>query len=233
VSRHFDHVAAAYDESLPDHVRAHYRALRVGAVRRLAPRGLVLEVGCGTGELAGALAAAGLRVVGLDPSAGMLDVFRRRGGRRLVQGDGAALPVRHDSVDLAVTVATLHHVAAAEAVRATLAEMVRVVRPGGAVLVWDHNPLNPYWPILMRRLPQDQDEHRLVPLAEIVDGLRAAGAGRVEITRRGWVPDFVPPALLGLCQRLERVLERTPGVRALGAHNVVVAVKEAGVRVAG
>jgi UDP-glucose 4-epimerase len=70
----------------------------------------------------------------------------------------------------------MHHIAAPEAVRATLAEMVRVARPGGWVLVWDHNPRNPYWKLLMKRVPQDTGDERLIPERELLAGLRAAGA---------------------------------------------------------
>ena len=46
-------------------------------------------------------------------------------------------------------------------------------RPGGRVLVWDHNPRNPYWGRLMARVPQDTGEERLIP--EAGGGRRAAG----------------------------------------------------------
>jgi SAM-dependent methyltransferase len=225
MSRHFDAVAPAYDDSLPAHVRAHYRDRRLRAVGALLATGSILDVGCGTGELAEALAARGYAMTGLDDSLGMLRVAAGRGARRLVHGSSVSLPFRSASFDLAMTVATLHHVAEASDVRALLIEMVRVAR-GGRVLVWDHNPLNPYWPHLMRRLPQDQDGYRLVPLGEIVDGLRAAGARRIEVVRTGWIPEFAPPLLLPLLRAMEAVLERMPGVRALGAHNVVVASRD-------
>jgi hypothetical protein len=47
--------------------------------------------------------------------------------------------------------------------------MGRVVRPAGYVLIWDHNPLNPYWPILMKRVPQDHGDERLVSVWELLD----------------------------------------------------------------
>jgi SAM-dependent methyltransferase len=222
---HFDAVAPAYDDSLPAHVRAHYRARRLRTVGTLLTSGSILDVGCGTGELAHALAARGYAMTGLDDSLGMLRLAAGRGVRRLVHGSSVSLPFRSGSFDLAMTVATLHHVAEAAGVRALLIEMVRVAR-GGRVLVWDHNPLNPYWPHLMRRLPQDQDGYRLVPLDEIVEGLRAAGAHRIEVVRTGWIPEFAPRMLLPFFRGLEAVLERMPVVRALGAHNVVVASRD-------
>jgi SAM-dependent methyltransferase len=223
---HFDSVAHVYDETLPRHVVDHYREKRLAFIGRLLARGSILDVGCGTGALARSLERTGYRVVGVDASAGMLKVFRGEGGHALAEALSDALPFRSGSFDLVITVATLHHVSAPEVVRRTLAEMVRVARPrGGQILVWDHNPINPYWPLLMRRLPQDQDGYRLVPLGEIVAGLRAAGAGGVRTIRAGWIPDFAPPGLLPILQRMESRLERLPVIRALGAHNVVVATR--------
>ncbi len=223
---HFDLIAEDYDESLPAHVVEHYLRKRTAFVLRSCPPGRALDVGCGTGVLAQRLAEAGYEMTGLDPSEGMLEVMRARTEQvRPVHGSGTAMPFADGSFDLALTVAVLHHVAAPDDVRQTIAEMVRVVRPGGAVLIWDHNPRNPYWRSLMARVPQDTGEERLVPEGEIVDGLNAAGVRGVEATSLGLVPDFVPPAALGLAAALERTVERIPGLRRYAAHNVILATR--------
>jgi SAM-dependent methyltransferase len=133
------------------------------------------------------------------------------------------MPFEDGSFDIAVSVATMHHIADHQAVREALGEMARVVRPGGHVLIWDHNPRNPYWTRLMKRVPQDQGDERLIPLAELLDGLRAGGADPVEVRELGLVPDFTPSRLLGAAAALERLAERTPLVRERCAHNVVLA----------
>ena len=81
-------------------------------------------------------------MTGVDPSQGMLDVLAsaRPDASTPVRGSGTALPFEDDCFDLVLTVATLHHIADPDAVRETLQEMVRVTRPGGRVLIWDHNP---------------------------------------------------------------------------------------------
>ena len=227
---HFDHIAEHYDASLPAHVVEHYLAKRVAYVERLVPPGSeVLDVGCGTGVLASRLAARGFRVTGVDPSSGMLDVLRAHDTAvRAMQGDGTALPVPDGAFALVLCVAVMHHVAAPAAVRETLREMARAARPGGRILVWDHNPRNPYWRRLMAKVPQDTGEERLIPAREIEAGLNAGGADVVSAERLGWMPDFVPPRLLGAAAALERAAERVPLVRALGAHNVIVGVRREG-----
>jgi SAM-dependent methyltransferase len=220
----FDRIAAEYDESLPPHVVEHYLAKRVAFIREHCPPGSALDVGCGTGVLAERLAQSGYEMTGVDPSQGMLDVLSRRAPDvSAALGSGTDLPFEDDRFDLSLTVATLHHIADPKAVRETLHEMVRVTRPGGRILVWDHNPLNPYWRVIMSRVPQDDGSERLVPEREIVEGLQDAGA-EVLLTRRlGFVADLTPRSLIRPAGRLEGLAERTPGLRQISAHNVVLA----------
>lgn len=220
----FDRIASEYDEALPPHVVEHYLAKRVRFIVDRCPRGRGLDVGCGTGVLAGRLSRAGFAMTGLDHSQGMLEVMAEaEPAVENVRGDGTNLPFEDATFDVVLTVAALHHVADPDKVRATLIEMVRVTRPGGRIVIWDHNPRNPYWSNLMARVPQDDGSERLIPEAEIEGGLHAGGAEIVSSSQLGLVPEFVPPSLLGVARFGERVVEHTPGLRRLCAHNVVLA----------
>ncbi len=223
---HFDEIATVYDESLPSHVVEHYLRKRAAFVLALRPTGSVLDVGCGTGSLAVRLSSLGYDVTGADPSDGMLEVMRTRApGIRAVHASGGELPFESDSFDIVLSIATFHHIAEPDAVRATLAEMTRVSRPGGRILIWDHNPRNPYWMQLMSRVPQDTGDERLIPADELVSGLNAASAQVLSVDRLGIVPDFTPRPALGAAAAAERLFERTPVVSEYAAHNVVVATK--------
>jgi SAM-dependent methyltransferase len=225
-SSHFDAIAEQYDESLPPHVVEHYLRKRTAYVVRHCPRGRGLDLGCGTGVLAARLVEAGYEMTGIDASAGMLEVLSAEHPQlEAVVGSGTDLPFPDDSFDLVITVAALHHVADAVDVRRTLHEMVRVLAPGGRIVVWDHNPRNPYWRHLMARVPQDTGDERLIPEAEVLVGLRSAGARILSSDQLGLVPDFVPPVALGAAAAVERAVERTPLIARLGAHNVVLATK--------
>ncbi|MDQ2052005.1 class I SAM-dependent methyltransferase [Natronolimnohabitans sp. A-GB9] len=99
-----------------------------------------LDLGCGNCRHAELLAPHCEPVVGLDASRGLLETGRERAADRefdvaLCQGDAAALPLATDGVDLAVYVATLHHLPTPQARRHSLDELARVLAPDGRALV--------------------------------------------------------------------------------------------------
>ncbi len=218
---HFNDVATEYDDSLPDHVMAHLTARRVALSRALVPSGKVLDVGCGTGRFLSSMPSAGYELKGIDISAGMLEEARER-GLDVVEGSSGDMPFDDDSFDLVVTFAVLHHLIDPELVRATLREIVRVTRPGGTSVVWDHNPNNPYWKFLMARLPQDQGDEVLVPASLIMDELRRTPARQVTLRRMTFMPDFTPAWAVPAVGRIESVLERVPLLNRIAAHNVAI-----------
>ncbi|PCR89490.1 class I SAM-dependent methyltransferase [Natrinema ejinorense] len=102
--------------------------------------GVGLDLGCGNCRHAELLAADLESVVGLDVSRGLLETGHARALERgfavdLIQGDAAALPLATDSIDVAVYVATLHHLPTRTARTASLDELARVLSPGGRALV--------------------------------------------------------------------------------------------------
>ncbi|MEF8906613.1 MAG: class I SAM-dependent methyltransferase [Haloarculaceae archaeon] len=95
-----------------------------------------LDIGCGNGRNTELLADRVDRVLGLDISRGLLGEARSRVGEvMLLQGDAARLPVIDDRVDLALYIATLHHLPDRETRRQSLGELARVLAPDGTGLV--------------------------------------------------------------------------------------------------
>jgi len=127
--------------------------------------GSILDLGCGTGELARVLVAAGFQVTGCDISAEMLD--------RAVQADGPhaigwfwldpgwqALPFGVSAFDAVVASSVLEYV---DEPAAVLRECARVIRPGGVMLCTVPNPAHPVrW---LERLIQVAAQE---PLARVV-----------------------------------------------------------------
>lgn len=91
-----------------------------------------LDLGCGPGSAGNGLLKRAARVVGLDISSGMLKERRQHQARSPeLQADAVQLPVREGSFDVVLAAHMLYHVSD---VPATLIEVQRVLREGGALL---------------------------------------------------------------------------------------------------
>ena len=118
--------------SAPTHVAAAVTDALLRVLRGTAGAPRLLEVGIGTGRIAVPLAAAGVRVTGVDISAKMLEVLRsKRGDIHVVFAEAAQLPFRAASFDASLFVHILHLVPDIEA---TLRASIRVVSLGGVLI---------------------------------------------------------------------------------------------------
>jgi ubiquinone/menaquinone biosynthesis C-methylase UbiE len=150
----------------------------------LGPGESVLDVGCGNGPELEALAAivgAGGRVVGLEPSGALIAQARARGvdganSVELVQGEAGALPFGEGEFGACRADRTLQHV---DDPTQALAEMVRVTRPGGRVVVSESR-----WGLVAPSLERS--------LTDRVLGLLATGREQAE---------WIGPQLLAMFER--------------------------------
>jgi SAM-dependent methyltransferase len=137
--------AAGYEHIIRN---VYNQGLEGGLLRSVTDRleglrpGALLEVGCGPGRLLESVAKRGFarELVGVDLSPYLLERARKRlRGRhvRLVHADGLALPSEDESFDAVVAAHYVGHMPA-EVRAAAAVELVRVVRPGGHVVVVDH-----------------------------------------------------------------------------------------------
>jgi ubiquinone/menaquinone biosynthesis C-methylase UbiE len=110
--------------------------LELDVVMPLAAGKQVLEVGCGTGLILERLATVSQRAVGVDVSAGMLNKARER-GLEVVLGSATDLPFADESFDVVCSFKVLAHV---PDIGTALAEIARVTRPGGQMVVEFYNP---------------------------------------------------------------------------------------------
>jgi ArsR family transcriptional regulator len=154
----------------------------------LDPAWTVGDLGCGTGQLAAALAPFVARVVAVDESTAMLEAARRRldGAANLEFHESAleSLPIGAATLDAAVLSLVLHHAVEPGDV---LREAARVLRPGGRILIVD-------------MVPHERDEYR-VQMGHVWLGFGAdeialllAGAGFGDVR---YVPLAPDPAARG------------------------------------
>lgn len=137
--------------------------------------GCVLEVGCGTGNYAAALAGAtGVHVIGVDPSLGML-AHAAAAGARVCAGRAEALPLRDATCAFVFTVDVVHHMAD---VAAYCREAARILQPGGLLctttdserIIATRQPLATYWPETVAI-----EQQRYHPLERLRAWMEAAG----------------------------------------------------------
>ena len=124
----FDRVAGLYDASRPGYPASVVEF--VAATAGLGPGALVLEVGCGTGQLTERLAAIGFRVTAIDIGLAMIDAARRRVGDADVAFRVTSfedLDAAEESFDLVISSAAFHWIDP----EVRYLKSARLLRPGG------------------------------------------------------------------------------------------------------
>ena len=136
--QYYDRFAENYEN---ERHRGYHRLideLELDLVRRYGAGKDVFEAGCGTGLLLRGAAEVARSAVGLDLSRGMLAPARAR-GLKVVQGSLTDVPLPSESFDLVYSMKVLAHVPPIER---AVAELARLVRPGGHLLLEFYNPLS-------------------------------------------------------------------------------------------
>ncbi len=166
-----------FDRYATDYRAAVNEAVRVGAVdvERMAgskvqllcrlmrqhlgdPRTLkVLDVGCGIGLIDAELTPQVAELHGIDTSRKSLEAAALAApAARFQHFDGESMPYPETAFDLVFAVCVLHHIAPARR-DSFVREMARVARPGGMVLILEHNPFNPVTRWMVSRCEFDRD----------------------------------------------------------------------------
>src|SRR3954469_6654430 len=203
-----------FDERMAAQLEVVYRTRDIKRRRALAQEALapqpgdeVLDVGCGPGfyvvDLLDIVGANG-SVTGVDASAAMLAIAGRKAGERpnvrLVPGEATTLPVGDASVDRAISVQVFEYL---DDVDGALAEMMRVVRPGGRVVIWDIDWSTLSWHASdaerMRRMVRAWDRHLANPVLPrtLLASLRRAGFTDVRRASHPFTAETMDPEAFG------------------------------------
>lgn len=169
------------------------------------PEAWVLDAGCGTGgtmkELAGASGTRALRLCGCDCSPHALGYCRERGFTELAAGDLLALPYAANSFDAVISCDVLEHLSDD---CAGLAEMMRVLAPGGKLVI-----TVPAHRFLWSEHDEALAHRRRYSARELRRKLKEAGAEVVKLSPVV-VAAFAPILLFRLAQRLRPKLPDEP-----------------------
>lgn len=199
--REFDEWAPTYDSSVferpseTDEVFEGYERVLAAVVDAAGGRvgDVVVDVGMGTGNLSELLLQRGYRVIGVDPSPEM----RKLGGQKfptvpILPGHFLAVPLGEGLVAAAVSSYAFHHLTDAEKTDAAL-ELLRVVRPGGSVVVADiAYATEAAREELFRQLADDEGKQNLATALQseyyttievLRDAFMTAGAASFDATR--------------------------------------------------
>jgi demethylmenaquinone methyltransferase/2-methoxy-6-polyprenyl-1,4-benzoquinol methylase len=212
----FDRIAGVYDlmNSVMTAGLHHRWRERAADLARVGPGTRALDVATGTGDLALALARRGGEVVGSDFSEGMLDRAREKSSAvRWEQGNALALPYPDASFDAATVGFGARNFSVLED---GLREMVRVVRPGGRVVVLEittptRPPLSTFFSLWF---------DRVVPVLGRLSGERQAYSYLPSSVKRFPGPQELGAMLHGLGLRDVRWILTAGGIIALHSGTV-------------
>lgn len=182
-------------------------ALAVGSTRELS----VLDVGCGVGNYHPLLSGKVGQLTGVDPSSECIAEARAKNpGVHYAVSDGDDVPFGDGEFDVVYAICVMHHVPPAKW-ELFAAELARVTRPGGIVLIFEHNPYNPLTRRAVSTCPFDEDAV-LLSKRKTTAYLRGAGLNNIE---GKYI--MALPSISGLLRRIDDALGALP----LGAQYYV------------
>jgi SAM-dependent methyltransferase len=219
----FDQFADEYLATHADNLKvsgespAYFARYKIETLRRRwrvegldAPRA-ILDFGTGIGNSIPHLAEMfpGAALTGVDVSEKSLDLARRRfpGVGTLIAYDGGAPPLPPASFDLVFSACVFHHIPAAEHL-GIFAQLRGLMRPGGVLAIFEHNPVNPVTRHIVATCPFDANAV-LLPAGRLKRVQAQAGFRDITVTYTA----FLPGSLRAL-----RPLERWLGAVPMGAQ---------------
>ncbi|MCC5944073.1 MAG: class I SAM-dependent methyltransferase [Bernardetiaceae bacterium] len=223
--KHFDTIAAHYDEDIPTHVRKYLVEKKTALMRSRIPKGFQkgLDIGCGTGHHLHAMQKAGFDMKGTDFSAPILaQAALNSPNTPLFEADMRHIPLPTSSLDFAYTITALHHLPDAIAQKEAVAEAIRLLRPGGLFFIHELN-CDAFWvKFYMEKIYPlsggiDEGDECWVSVRNLRQWQKELGFEIVDFYQCTFIPHNIHKSIFPFALRLERWLEKISKHKA-GAH---------------
>jgi|GEM_PF-582960 ubiquinone/menaquinone biosynthesis C-methylase UbiE len=204
---YFDKIASYYDKWYLTPIGRYVDETEKDQVFSLwqTKKGLVLDLGCGTGNYTVELIKRQIKVVGLDASFSMLLLARKKlSSACLVQADALVLPFKDNIFEGVLSITLFEFLSSPEEV---LKEVYRVLKPRGEVVIGTMNTFSLWF--FFKRLKTLFTETayryaRFYTINQLKKLLKQAGFKNIKTSGVIYLPAFIPPILIPLAQRLDR-----------------------------
>ena len=188
-------------------------------------KGLVLEIGCGTGLFTKELAATDNAIVAIDISDALIKKAKEHVHAQNVEfvvGNAYQSKFQPNTFDFVVGSSSLHHLE----VDAALKEFSRILKPGGGIMFTEPNMMNPQIalikniPAIKRRVGDSPDETAFFRW-EIAGKLRDHGFTDISIIPFDFMHPSIPKSLLSIAGQLTSVFEKVPIVKEIAGSLII------------
>jgi 2-polyprenyl-3-methyl-5-hydroxy-6-metoxy-1,4-benzoquinol methylase len=207
-------------------IRADRRGRLIAEGADLGPGKRVIEIGCGTGNFTEIFAQFGADIIAIDISPQLIELARRRAVPATVtwvckRFEDAGID---GPFDAAIGSSVLHHLE----IESAIAELHRLLKPGGVISFAEPNMLNPQIaiqknvPLIKRRLGDSPDETAFVRFS-MSSLLKRMGFEQVKIVPFDWLHPATPPRLISAVTEVGRRLEKLPGIREFSGSLLITA----------
>lgn len=227
---HFDEITPEYKGQFTSHVWDHLLEKKISFIDSVlanpfSKKGPGLDLGCGLGKQCLAMNKRGYSVVGLDYSYNLTQQARLE-GVKVVNGDALMLPFQESSFEYVYTVGALHHLPGLTEQEAACREILRVLKPGGYLIVHESNTRNPLFRFymgyifpLLKSIDEGTESWIEPQRWEKIEGMKF-----LFVKYFTFIPDFIPNFLMRPSLSFEKKLE-SGRLRFYSVHYMAVLQK--------
>ena len=235
IKDHFESIASEYSEELPPHYQKYLLKRKMAYVLNdcdnLGDK-IGLDIGCGQGFYVQHLKRKTKKMVGIDFSFNNVRNTLKLRNSNIKYGlnsDGTQLPFKSNYFDFCYSINVIHHLPSRALHRKFINEMIRVVKPGGMIFIFDLSLKNPIFALYLKYIfpiirKIDEGDELFFKVKDILK-ITKEKADFISADYYSFIPDIVPRSMMKLLTKIESKIEMTK-LKKLGMHQVIVLKKK-------